>query len=138
MILDRSTFSTYISVTLKMSGIRSEREKFEKFTTDKVKKLLSILEHFNLKDKENNDISMTALIFVQERHLCVALSSLLITISELFPEKFDHLKVAHAVGGNTSNKFREPLSKELKEKADMDLLKLQKTIEAFKQKRINR
>ena len=46
-------------------------------------------------------------------------------------------QVGYAVGGTSSNFFREPQSEELKLLAEQELLKLQKTLEAFRCKRLN-
>ena len=46
-------------------------------------------------------------------------------------------QVGYAVGGNSSNHFREPQSKELKDLADQELLKLEKTLEAFRKRQLN-
>ena len=46
-------------------------------------------------------------------------------------------QIAYAVGGNSSQKFREPQSPRLKELAELELLRLQKTLEAFRTKRLN-
>ena len=62
--------------------------KYSKLTTDKVKKLVEIL--------EQNHHEMTAIIFVQERHLAVALASFLIELSELKKETLGNLRVGFA------------------------------------------
>ena len=61
---------------------------FDNFSTDKVKQLLRIL-------AQNGDtIDMTAIIFVQERTMAVALASLIIKIADMQPDEFGHLRVS--------------------------------------------
>merc|ERR1719447_532093 len=80
---------------------------------------------------------MTAIIFVQERTMAVALASLLIKIADMQPDEYGHLRVGYAVGSTSNNFFKAPQSEELKLLAEQELLKLQKTLDAFRCKRLN-
>ena len=68
----------------------SKISQFETFTTDKVKRLLSI---FAQKGNMSDQADITAIVFVQERNMASALASLLIKMTEIEPDKYDHLKV---------------------------------------------
>ena len=74
---------------------------FDNFSTDKVRKLLRIL----ALDEDEGTIDMTAIIFVQERTMAVALASLLIKIADMQPDEFGHLRVSILLDKVTLNPF---------------------------------
>lgn len=61
---------------------------FDTFSTDKVRQLLRILA------QDEDIVDMTAIVFVQERTMAVALASLLIRIAEMQYDEFGHLRVS--------------------------------------------
>ena len=73
-----------------------EISQYDKFSTDKVKQLLRILAP---EEDLQNQADMTAIVFVQERTMTMALASLLIKLTEMQPNLYGHLKV------NFSNPF---------------------------------
>ena len=85
---------------------------YEKYSTDKVKTLVNKLQSFQIFDKDGNEIPMRVIIFVQERMIAVALASFLADVAEMKDMK-SKLRVSYAVGGTSSNRFKEPESKAL-------------------------
>ena len=108
------------------------REDFEleQLSTDKFKKLLQILEEFDI-------FPMKALVFVQERQMASTLASLLTRASKIRSTTLGHLKCSFAVGGQTRNMFREPTSKLMQELVERQRLKFENTLNEFRSGKIN-
>jgi ERCC4-related helicase len=130
----------------------SEWTKFKRLTTDKVNTLVSILDTFDVSDSGSRSSSpltnnmfedeeapkrkMTAIVFVQERQIATALAALLNYVASVKPS-LSHLRVSYAVGGTSSNNFKEPGSKLFLEMTERERLRLEKTLDEFRCGMIN-
>ena len=108
------------------------RENFEleQLSSNKFKKLLEILEGFDISP-------MKALVFVQERQMASTLASLLTRASKIRSTTLGHLKCSYAVGGQTRNMFKEPTSKLMQELVERQRLKLENTLNEFRSGKMN-
>ena len=89
-----STLKSHVDSKLEETFATGELMKFSKFSTDKVLKLVNILENFDLEDNNGEPLDIKAIVFVQERHMAASLSSLLIRVAEMKPNSLGHLRVS--------------------------------------------
>ena len=92
----------YIEERLDRLSFMGEISQFDTFSTNKVKQLLLLLAQ---EEDLQNQADMTAIVFVQERMMAVALASLLIKLTEMQPNLYGHLKVKMHTFSNPFNSF---------------------------------
>ena len=126
--------------------MKSEKEKLNELSTDKVLKLLEILEVFKIHDSDGHEIPMKALVFVQTRTMASTLASLISRAAKIKHDNLGHLRTSFAVGGQSRNMFKNPgakmfleeeMKKELEEKAKKEQLRLDATLKDFRSGKIN-
>ena len=118
--------------------MKSEKEKLNELSTDKVMKLLEILEYFKIHDTDGHEIPMKALVFVQTRTMASTLASLIKRAAKIKHDNLGHLRTSFAVGGQSRMMFKNPGAKMwLEEKAKKEQLKLDATLKDFRSGKIN-
>ena len=118
--------------------MKSEKEKLNELSTDKVLKLLEILEDFKIHDSGGHEIPMKALVFVQTRQMASTLASMISRAAKIKLDKLGHLTTSFAVGGQSRMMFKNPGAKMLlEETAKKEQLRLDATLKDFRSGKIN-
>ena len=104
------------------------------FTTKKVKNLLKIL--LDPFDDITRREEIVAIVFVKQRAIATSLAFLINAFAEKYPDAFAHLRVGFALGGQTSEVYKNPGAKKISE-LDKERRKLQVTLDKFQNGELN-
>ena len=109
------------------------------FTTPKVQKLLDILKNpFELQTNKRHQLrdQVVAIIFVKQRIVATSLAPLIRKYASQYPQKYGHLRVGFAVGGQSSEAFKNPGARKIEE-WDEERKKLEATLNEFRRGDLN-